>query len=137
MSNDKVIQFRGTIYENGYGMLARKVMRDKDLSPTAKSIYAYICSFSGVDKDGKVSAFPGIEIMKQELGIKSDDTFYKHRKALIDKGYITIKKTKSKGKFQKNIYYVEAVPIAKEIEVIPHPKKSSAIKPHPIFSYSK
>lgn len=114
MSNDQVIQFRGTIYGEGYGMIAKKVMRDKDLSPTAKSIYAYICSFAGAGKDGKVSAFPGVKIMMSELGIKTDKTYYTHRKYLLEKGYITIEKNRQKGKFENNIYFIEPVPVAKE-----------------------
>jgi hypothetical protein len=134
---DTVIQFRGTIYENGYGLIAQKVMRDKDLSPIAKSIYAYICSFAGVGKDGERSAFPGVQLMMDELGIKTEDTYYKHRKQLLEKGYITIEKNRKEGKFDKNIYYVEAVPVPLEIEENvdtkgnePHPKKSGTA-PYP------
>lgn len=113
--HDTVIQFRGTIYENGYGLIAQKVMRDKDLTPTAKAIYAYICSFAGVGKDGERSAFPGVELMKKELGIKTNGSYYKHRKQLIDKGYITIEKQRKEGqRFDNNLYFIEAVPIEKE-----------------------
>ena len=110
-------------------------MRDKDLSPTAKSIYAYICSFAGVGKDGERSAFPGVQLMMDELGIKTEDTYYKHRKQLLEKGYITIEKKRQEGKFDKNIHYVEAVPVPLETEENvdskgnkPHPKKSSTVK---------
>src|SRR3954452_25037865 len=96
---DTVIQFRGTIYENGYGLIAQKVMRDKDLSPVAKSIYAYICSFAAVGKDGERTAFPGVKLMMYELGIKSEDTYYKHRKQLLEKVYISIEKQRQEGKF--------------------------------------
>lgn len=141
---DTVIQFRGTIYENGYGLIAQKVMRDKDLSPVAKSIYAYICSFAGVGKDGERSAFPGVQLMMAELGIKTEDTYYKHRKQLLEKGYITIEKRRQEGKFENNIYYVEAVPVTQPQEEnvdtkrnepypkksgkAPTPKKSSTVK---------
>ncbi|CDQ42116.1 helix-turn-helix domain-containing protein [Virgibacillus salexigens] len=127
---DTVIQFRGTIYENGYGLIAQKVMRDRDLSPQAKSIYAYICSFAGVGKDGERTAFPGVELMMKELGIKSEKTYYKHRKQLINKGYITIEKRKDKGKFDNNLYFIEAVPHPKE-EKQPTSKKYSTEKTNP------
>src|SRR5690625_847946 len=152
MSNDQVIQFRGTIYENGYGMLARKVMRDKDLSPTAKSIYAYICSFAGVDKDGKVSAFPGVSIKKEELGNRTDKTYYNHRKQLLKKGYISIEKNRKEGKFENNIYFIEPIPVetvftTEEQNNLPHSnnyrtvkkpysKKSSLIKEGTIITSS-
>jgi hypothetical protein len=67
---DMVIQFRGTIYEKGYGQVAQLVMRDKTLKPTAKAIYAYLCSFAwgGVDSDRK--AFPTVKQQCYELSIR-------------------------------------------------------------------
>ncbi|MCC2248995.1 helix-turn-helix domain-containing protein [Virgibacillus sp. AGTR] len=136
---DTAIQFRGTIYENGYGLVAQKVMRDLDLSPQAKSIYSYICSFAEVGKDGERTAFPGVELMMKELGFKLEKTYYKHRKQLINKGYITIEKRKDKGKFEKNLYFIEAIPSPIE-EKQPHGKNYSTEKteqqnlPHGNFS---
>ncbi|NFJ84004.1 helix-turn-helix domain-containing protein [Clostridium botulinum] len=95
----------GTIYENGYGMIAKNVMRDKRLTPEAKCIYSYIISFAG----NKMNAFPGIEKMLYELNM-SKSRFYKHRKLLTDLGYISIKQEKSKGKFLKNIYQISLKP---------------------------
>src|SRR5690625_2472842 len=135
MTKDTVIQFSGTIYEQGYGLLPQKVMRDKNLSPTAKTIYAYIVSFASVGENGERSAFPGVKIMMSELGIKSDDTFYRHRKQLIDNGYITIKKNRVEGKFTNNIYIIEAVPNAKKEEKEPHPKNKGTT-PYPKKSSS-
>ncbi|MGE7191746.1 helix-turn-helix domain-containing protein [Lysinibacillus fusiformis] len=146
---DTVIQLRGTVYEEGYGLIAKKVMRDKDLSPVAKSIYAYLCSFAGSDKNGERSAFPGVKLMMAELGIKSDDTYYKHREILIEKGYISIEKdNRNNGRFKNNIYYINAVPVAVEKEekvenggtvgikgFPPHPKKPGMEEtPYPNFS---
>ena len=34
------------IFEQGYGFIAKKVMRDKELHYAIKSIYAYICSYN-------------------------------------------------------------------------------------------
>lgn len=135
MSNgDKVFQLIGTIYEDGYGLLAQKVMRDKDLSSKAKLIYAYLCSFAGMNSTGERTAFPSVKLICNELGIKSDDTFYKHRKQLIEKGYITIEKQRKQGNFYNNIYYINAVPsIAKkekEEKIIPYPNKSG-MPPYP------
>ncbi|MCL6453713.1 MAG: helix-turn-helix domain-containing protein [Alicyclobacillus sp.] len=115
---DMVVQFRGTIYERGYGTIAQKVMRDKTLHPYAKVIYAYLVSFAG--QDG--SAFPSVNLMMRELGIKSEDTFYKYRKQLTDAGYITIEKgNPDGGKFQNNIYVIETT-------VKPYPNSSSTAK---------
>ena len=108
---DSVVQFEGTIYEGGYGLLARSVMRDKDLKPQAKAIYAYICSFAASSVSTDRSAFPSVALQCSELGM-SEDTYYRHRKALEKKGYIKIEKMRGKkGKFLKNLYKIAAVPV--------------------------
>jgi hypothetical protein len=127
---DMVIQFRGTIYEKGYGQVAQLVMRDKTLKPTAKAIYAYLCSFAwgGVDSDRK--AFPTVKQQCYELGI-TKDTYYKHRSALEERGYITIESVYGgNGKFRNNLYYIESTPCPKNVEMEPPcPKKSDTRKP--------
>lgn len=141
MAQDAVVMFEGTIYEEGYGWVAQKVMRDAELSVQAKAIYSYICSMAGnpTDIDNR-KAFPSVSLMKHELGIKSDDTFYKHMKKLKDKGYLKVEQEKSEsGKFKRNIYKVVAVPKSDEKkpepkEKEPYPKKSSTVKPYPNFS---
>jgi hypothetical protein len=124
---DSVIQFRGTIYENGYGLLAQKVMRDKRLPKQSKLIYAYMCSFAGVDENGNRSAFPSVALQCDELGM-NETTYYKWRKYLVELGYITIEKQKTnQGKFDRNLYFIEAMPVEKEpekVETEPYPKKS-------------
>lgn len=123
---DLVIQFRGTVYENGYGQIAKKVMRDKRLHTTAKAIYAYLCSFAGGGVEEDKYAFPSVALMMDELNIKSEDTFYKHRKQLIDFGYLSMEqKRDSKGQFIRNLYIIESVP---------HPKNQSTDEPYPKFS---
>ncbi len=96
---DKV-KLRG-IMEQGYGISPKLVMRDKNLSIEAKAIYAYISSFAG---NGE-SAFPKIETACKDLQI-SKKRFLNHRKNLIDYGYITIEKNRSKGKFDNNVYII-------------------------------
>jgi DNA-binding transcriptional MocR family regulator len=135
---DMVIQFRGTIYEKGYGQVAQLVMRDKTLKPTAKAIYAYLCSFAWGRVEGERSAFPSIKMQCEELGINRD-TYYKYRKTLEDKGYITIEAVHgNSGKFNNNIYYIENVPCPKTSDtdkhienkgISPCPKSSDTEKP--------
>jgi hypothetical protein len=136
---DSVIQFEGTIYEDGYGLLAQKVMRDKTLPKQSKLIYAYMCSFASVGKNGERTAFPSVSLQCAELGM-SEDTYYKWRKFLIEKGYIKIKRQRQEhAKFDNNIYSIIAVPVeVKTDETVeaegnePHPKKSgTAKKPYP------
>lgn len=124
---DSVIQFRGTIYENGYGLIARKVMKDKRIPKQAKLIYAYMCSYAGVDKNGDRTAFPSVKLQCEELGMNKD-TYYKWREYLIDYGLITIEKRREQGKFERNLYFIEAVPVEKPEENEPYPKNSDTVK---------
>jgi hypothetical protein len=137
---DSVVMFQGTIYEKGYGQIARAVMRDKDLKLHSKAIYAYICSFASNSNSGEKTAFPSIELQCVELGM-NEDTYYKYRKPLIEKGYLRIEKLpKEKGKFERNLYFIVAVPVPQNIgygvnvdlePFEPHPKISGTAEPHP------
>jgi hypothetical protein len=127
---DSVIQFRGTIYENGYGLIARKVMRDKRLPKQSKLIYAYMCSYAGTDENGNRSAFPSVSLQCDELGM-NQDTYYRWRKYLVDYGYITIEKQRNEqSRFDRNLYIIEAIPVEKIEETEPIPK-NSGMDPHP------
>jgi hypothetical protein len=137
---DSVVMFQGTIYEKGYGQIARAVMRDKDLKLHSKAIYAYICSFASNSNSGEKTAFPSIELQCAELGM-NEDTYYKYRKPLIEKDYLRIEKLpKEKGKFERNLYFIVAVPVPQNIgygvnvdlePFEPHPKISGTAEPHP------
>ena len=99
------------IFDKGYGTIAKKIMQDKDLDIEAKGIYAYLASYTGTGK----TAFPSISLMCDHLQI-SENRFYKYRKQLLDKGYITIDKHKEEGKWQNNIYTLEPYPQIEGIE---------------------
>lgn len=95
----------GGIFSEGYGFAPKVLMRDSRLTVEAKSIYCYISSFAGAG----MRSFPSVELMVKELGI-SRARFYKHRKQLIDIGYVSIEQMKGEDKkFQKNIYVLNAV----------------------------
>jgi hypothetical protein len=136
---DAVIQFEGTIYENGYGLLARNVMRDHTLPKQSRLIYAYMCSFASVGQNGERVAFPSISLQCHELEM-NEDTYYKWRKPLIDRGLIKITKQRQEGsKFDRNLYSIVAVPVpvekvenAEPEDEEPYPKKSGTDKkPYP------
>lgn len=112
---DKIAQFRGTIYEDGYGLIAKKIMKDTNITLGAKALYSYICSYAGTS--GK--AFPGRDLILHELGI-SKDTFSKYKNELVEHGYLAITQEKDNGKFKHNVY---------EITNSPCPKISDTIKP--------
>ncbi|GAA0076155.1 hypothetical protein UT300005_05330 [Clostridium sp. CTA-5] len=103
--NDQLNFSKDSIYREGYGIVAKTVMRNKELSAEAKAIYSYICSFAG----SGVTAFPSAELMMHELNM-GDKRFYKFRKELVDKGYITIIKQRNGNRREKNIYQIEIEP---------------------------
>lgn len=97
------VQYEG-ILENGYGLIPKLVTRDKDLTIEAKAIYAYLASFAG----NVQQAFPSVSLICSELSI-SEKRFTKHRKMLIDKGYIEIKRNRKEdgNGFSNNIYILK------------------------------
>lgn len=123
---DAVVQLEGTIYGNGYGFIARLVMRDPTLKHQSKSIYAYICSFASSKNSAERSAFPKVSLQVAELGM-SEETYYKYRKPLVDKGYLKIEKFRTEdGKFERNLYTIVAVGAFE-----PYPKISGMDKKPP------
>lgn len=102
MSQDE-LKMEG-ILSMGYGIIPKLVMRDKEISVEAKAIYAYISSYAG---NGS-TAYPGIELICNDLDI-SENRFHKHKKQLIEKGYIEVTKERSKtGNFGKNVYTIKS-----------------------------
>jgi len=111
MQPNIIVQFKGTVYENGYGQIAQRVMRDRRLHRNAKVIYAYLCSYAGGNVLDPKWAWPTVSLMMDDLGFKKEETFYKYRKELIDYGYITVEQFRDgKGKFTRNLYNIELQP---------------------------
>lgn len=109
------------IQDTGYGLIPKKIMRNKNLSIQAKAIYSYLASFAG--NTGK--AFPSTNLMADELGI-SRNTLFKYLKELRDVEAISIKRERgSNGTFEKNIYYLNNSINTKE----PCTKKPYTVKP--------
>ena len=90
----------------GYGTIPKLVMKDKRLTPQAKAIYAYFCSYAGCGS----TAFPKVSQIMYDLNI-SNKTYYKHFDLLTEFGYITVVKIKKEGnKFDNNIYKLNTNP---------------------------
>lgn len=105
MSKQDRIELKGVMSE-GYGIIPKKVMKDKDLSIEAKAIYSFIASYSG---NGN-SAYPTVEYITDFLGI-SRQRFNKHRRFLEEKGYITVSQERQQGsQFTHNVYTIEFIP---------------------------
>jgi len=96
------------IFSEGYGIIAKKVMKDNRLSTTSKAIYAYLCSYSGKGK----TSFPSQSLICFDLNL-SKSTLAKYIKELKDLGYIEVRQIKKDGKFSKNEYYLKTTPYSK------------------------
>nr|WP_285836193.1 DnaD domain protein [Carnobacterium inhibens] len=80
-------------------------MKDKDLTIEAKAIYAYISSYAG---NGS-SAFPSVSLICGDLDI-GENRFHKHKKVLIEKGYIEVKRERDgRGVWGSNVYTINSV----------------------------
>lgn len=84
---------------NGYGTVAKSVMKNRNLSIESKAIYAYLRSYSG----GGNTAFPSRELICYDLNI-SINRFNKYKNELLKQGYITIHRQRLENGFSKNIY---------------------------------
>lgn len=104
------------INSNGFGIIAKLVMQDRNLSLGAKGVYAYFCSYAGA---GNI-CFPSRKKMCYDLGI-SQDTLGKYLKELIKSSYVSCEQIKENGKFSHNVYTINTqIPLPK----LPLPKIS-------------
>ena len=90
------------VNKKGYGNIPKLVMKDEQLTIEAKAIYAYFCSYAG---GGTSEVFPSIDLICKDLGI-SENRLFKHRKMLVERGYISIKREKKEKGWSKNIYTI-------------------------------
>lgn len=100
-NRDEVKLQRTNILSDGYGLIPKKITRDKDLTMEAKAIYAYLVSFAGNSN----MCFPSRDLILSELGT-SKDRFYKHMKLLTNKGYIKVHKKREGKNFSNNVYEI-------------------------------
>lgn len=105
MNNDKQNFKAEGIMQKGYGFIPKLIMKDRDLTIEAKSIYAYLSSYTGAGN----TAYPSISLMCGDLDI-SEARFYKHRKLLVDKGYIVIDKQRNESGWVNNVYSLPFTP---------------------------
>ena len=83
-----------------WGKCYQAVMRDPALSVNAKALYAYLASFS--DEQGR--CYPSVSVIREEIGMKSNDRYYDTLHELQDRGILTINKLKRGNRFAKNEY---------------------------------
>lgn len=125
---DDKLQVKGVLSQ-GYGIIPKMLMKDDDLTIEAKAIYAYIASYAGAGS----TAFPGVSLICHDLNI-SENRFHKHKKVLIEKGYIYIDKIRGEGgQFDKNLYTINSVlvPQVPQDEVLPTRQNEVTVKQSP------
>jgi len=93
------------VFKKGYGFIPKSIMKDDTLDIEAKGIYAYLASYTG----GGTTAYPSVSLITSDLNI-SENRYYKYRKQLLEKGYISIKKNRKNGKRDNNIYVLNLHP---------------------------
>lgn len=118
----EIEQFKGTVYENGYGTVAKSVMQSKRISIGAKALYSYICSYAW----GKNESYPTVQSITEDLGI-SEKTFSKYRKELEEAGFITVTFKNVKG-INRNVYTLNSTPVKSSGEKNFTPSKSYPVK---------
>ncbi|WP_227766331.1 helix-turn-helix domain-containing protein [Zhaonella formicivorans] len=107
------------IYSQGFGMLSKKIMRDRRIHVIAKSIYAYIITYAGAGE----TAFPGREMICSDLGINKN-TYTKYLGQLKDYDYVRIEQSVGeKGTFGNNIFTIVSIPAFPENEIHPNWQK--------------
>lgn len=121
MENNKLEM--GGIFKHGYGLIAKSVMQNTELSLPAKGVYAYLCSYSGRGID----AFPSRKKMCHDLNI-SNDSLGKYLKELKEKKYISVSQSinEKNHKFANNIYTLNIN--------LPYPNFPCTEKPYTEFS---
>lgn len=102
-----------TVRMMGYGIIPKMVMQDPDMTIEAKAIYSYLSSYAG---NGNV-AFPSVDLICSDLKI-GKERFQKHKKLLLEKGYLAIRQEMAGGKFSRNVYVLcETIEVASEEDV--------------------
>jgi hypothetical protein len=99
-NSDDILKVQG-VRENGYGIVPKLVMQDRRLTPEAKAIYAYFCSFAGAG----ATAFPGRSKILYDLNM-GEKRYYNHFGLLKKYGYILVEQQKNENtkRFTRNIY---------------------------------
>ena len=114
-TNPDILQVQGRMIR-GYGIIPKIAMQDRRLTPEAKCIYSYFCSFAGAGS----TAFPSRDkiLYDLQIGLKR---YYKHFNLLKQYGYIEVAQNgDSTGQFKNNIYtLVEMLPCSQNDHTAP------------------
>lgn len=99
------------VFSMGCGTIPRSVMSDRDLTVEAKAIYSYIAACIGAGD----MRLPSVDVICEDLNI-GKDRFQKHKKQLIEKGYLTIRKdAAANGRYSTNLYVIQQLDSLKSL----------------------
>lgn len=91
--------------KQGFGIIDRDVMRNRNLSIKAKAVYAYLCSLAG----NSGTCYPSRKTACYYLRI-TNDTLGRLLRELESEGAIkTLRKRNTDGTFQRNNYTINAI----------------------------
>lgn len=111
------------IFDQGYGSIPKLVMINKDLSPKAKALYAYLITYTGAGQ----TAFPKKQFILYHLNI-CDATYQKCMKELINANYINVSRKRLNGKIAGNEYKIVNKPWLQENDNhLPHTKNEDTV----------
>ena len=77
------------------------IMRNPDLPPYSKLLYAYLSSFAGK----KGICYPSKKCISHDLKI-TEGTVHKYIQPLVDQGFLRIERKKEHGLLTNNIYHI-------------------------------
>lgn len=87
--------------KGGYGVVFQDIMRNPDLPPYSKLLYAYLSSFAGK----KGICYPSKKCISHDLKI-TEGTVHKYIQPLVDQGFLRIERKKEHGLLTNNIYHI-------------------------------
>lgn len=91
------------VFSMGRGIIPRMVMSDRSLTIEAKAIYGYFAECIGAGD----TSFPSVDEICKALNM-GEDRFRKHKKQLVERGYLTIRKDASaNGRYSPNVYEIQ------------------------------
>lgn len=90
------------VFSMGRGIIPRMVMSDRNLTVEAKAIYSYIAACIGAGD----ARLPSVAVICEDLNM-GEDRFRKHKKNLIEQGYLKIRKdAAANGRYGTNVYVI-------------------------------
>ncbi|MGJ8369634.1 helix-turn-helix domain-containing protein [Staphylococcus capitis] len=84
---------------SGYGLVFKRVMKDKNISIEAKALYSYLSAYAGSDE----SSFPSVELIKHELNI-GKQRYQRARRELEKTGYLQVDRKQNGNIYGNNLY---------------------------------